>query len=1563
MALVKKIIKAQEGVKLNVDQQSQTSAQSPAVTVATEPVKKFKKFKLGSREVDLTDEFLLDLEDELRNSGQTGNAVSEMMGYIKNGGIQGINEGGNFYGSNVGGTEQNTRRNRGWGIGKKDVIARQDASQGIANSIWNVYNRRNKPVTADKTDLSNQAKAIRGMYAYHGNDIDDNTWNNMDLATRVSTFEKALEGYGNKFGEYKDQDYDANKFSNINEQTFNLLKTNHPNLVNDYKSMSAEWMKDGVISPDELNSFNTKYGINLHGLFNNKVLTEEELKQQKIKEAEDLEQANKVAAEEEALKAKQIAYDPETGSYSVGGNPYTGEYQTENGNIYIKEGSPFTGLEDVNNEYTPYYKGKAYSYQDIENLYKNPNLSDQEKESLLQLKADVGTARSAYTLGDRERQGGRVDTGGLPGMFMSSQYAPLNSNGDYRIYETIDSNSPTTYGVTGKRTTVLEVGDKKYKGTIKKIGNRSVFEAETGEVIDLSGDPSSHNPNYYYSQATQTPTGGQVQENAKKVVQEGGTSKNVVEEYFRKHKKGGKILYAQNGTKLVYQDVPQQSTSKYKGVDFNKINSFTQDTRDKKKIAQDSATAREVFDSNVKLTDVDKADLAALGLDLTGLVAGFIPGANAVSGALGTASTAAQLYSDVKRDGFQWGDLGNAGMSLGLDALSIIPFAGNAAKTSKILKSIGKSQKVLGTIFAAYGSVEGAKGLANIISKGKDATIDDYKMLAQGLQSVGMAGKAGIRRLGTKKVNPEFNMKLGDKKLSFKTEDEAKAFEALHNQYRTSNKKLQGAADSDRAKLGEETNALAQQLKAKFPDIDINATFSKQATINPFTWKGFGEKGNRTFPVGAKQGTAKINETSSRQILDKGEGNWLQRYSSTWLRNSDYNPFGKRGSIKTNNQSTTPPLPKFQLALPERVYQSNSKLKKPGTRPDEVKVEKSNVDKANESYWLANYGTKDPDAVKHIMARNAAFEKIENDKKKDNAIIEKNNLGLVMGTKREMAKNQRLEQERLLAEKQKEQDPWEKIFKQAERDELGESIGSKREKLQNKRDKIDQENKKNKEFAEKYASNRWVGEVERWTKSNDAKQRSAKKSNLKESEEVVKKQTEAIKSENKNIDEKGKNKQESKKRESKKESKSKPDTKKYNGKRIKQNDDELDVKNKEPKKSRTKRYLRQEAKGSDEKQYRSDSHDSKHSKEKATNRRQRNSKKGKEELAKINVTVRQKGGIISAQNPYSVETGSNWGKLLKGAQAIASPANARLATTLVANKKLMGELDKAKKPTNADPVRFQRLKNVGLSGVQPQITEIDETVNSQRPVYSDAKLNTVTQLARNSEANKMKQGLFAQLSNQNQQIDAQNQQIGQQEALQNASIAQQNLAKQDAHRQWLLSNKLGLINSNAGAVSNRLLEVERKKELQNQRIQALEDQENTMKNQIAYENEYNTFQNPWNEKAKAAGKSWSDYYSGMSDLDRQAYTTDRNKMQRGYKLRTIQEKKNSLQKPFMFASGGKMTQAEKKELEELKASKKRQLQSDKAFNKLVLEKHKSHDKMLSLLSKDITSNIKNILKK
>lgn len=102
------------------------------------------------------------------------------------------------------------------------------------------------------------------------------------------------------------------------------------------------------------------------------------------------------------------------------------------------------------------------------------------------------------------------------------------------------------------------------------------------------------------------------------------------------------------------------------------------------------------------LTTADKADIVGLGLDLAAIAAGAAPIAG---GIVGLGGTGAGLYADIKRDGFQWSDLGNAAVSAAGDVVTMLPGLGSGAAAAKTVAKVASKASLLIKLASAYGAV------------------------------------------------------------------------------------------------------------------------------------------------------------------------------------------------------------------------------------------------------------------------------------------------------------------------------------------------------------------------------------------------------------------------------------------------------------------------------------------------------------------------------------------------------------------------------------------------------------------------------------------------------------------------------------------------------------------------------------------------------------------------------------------------------------------------------------------------------------------------------------------
>lgn len=207
------------------------------------------------------------------------------------------------------------------------------------------------------------------------------------------------------------------------------------------------------------------------------------------------------------------------------------------------------------------------------------------------------------------------------------------------------------------------------------------------------------------------------------------------------------------------RQVPKQQT----GGLINWISQDTPKTSPKVKVRDEKKAATTSQIKSGDLTAADKWQLGALAADLGALVAAIPTGGNPVAATLGVGSTATQFISDVKRDGLDWGDIGNAALGLGLDAISFLPgvgIAGKAAKTARIIKRI---KPLLTAGFSALG----LSAALNSINKEGEWTLDDYRNILMGVQGL-IGGKRALdRTVGYKKTGkvPDVSEKVTPEKL------------------------------------------------------------------------------------------------------------------------------------------------------------------------------------------------------------------------------------------------------------------------------------------------------------------------------------------------------------------------------------------------------------------------------------------------------------------------------------------------------------------------------------------------------------------------------------------------------------------------------------------------------------------------------------------------------------------------------------------------------------------------------------------------------------------------------
>lgn len=126
------------------------------------------------------------------------------------------------------------------------------------------------------------------------------------------------------------------------------------------------------------------------------------------------------------------------------------------------------------------------------------------------------------------------------------------------------------------------------------------------------------------------------------------------------------------------------------------------------------------WQENAGFTTAEKVRLGAIAADIVSVF--LDPVAGTVTG-LG--SSAANLYADIKDDGFQWGDIWNFAKNVGLDLVGAIPIFGDAVGTgSKIVKNAASlAPKAL----AILGNLSGVANLGGIMESWSKLLSDDSK--------------------------------------------------------------------------------------------------------------------------------------------------------------------------------------------------------------------------------------------------------------------------------------------------------------------------------------------------------------------------------------------------------------------------------------------------------------------------------------------------------------------------------------------------------------------------------------------------------------------------------------------------------------------------------------------------------------------------------------------------------------------------------------------------------------------------------------------------------------------
>ena len=185
--------------------------------------------------------------------------------------------------------------------------------------------------------------------------------------------------------------------------------------------------------------------------------------------------------------------------------------------------------------------------------------------------------------------------------------------------------------------------------------------------------------------------------------------------------------------------------------------------------ASDITKSHAVDGSNGGLTEAEQLQVIGALADLGGVAASFAPGITGgiLGGVSGLAGTGLKFVGDIKRDGFDLGDVGRGLVNLAFDAAAIpasfLPGVDNAIKTSKFVKTIKNIGQPILKWMGTIGCSTALINTAGKIINGEKYTSDDLIQLAQGLAGGIVAGKQWGKQIGDAKLASKLSGKAATK--------------------------------------------------------------------------------------------------------------------------------------------------------------------------------------------------------------------------------------------------------------------------------------------------------------------------------------------------------------------------------------------------------------------------------------------------------------------------------------------------------------------------------------------------------------------------------------------------------------------------------------------------------------------------------------------------------------------------------------------------------------------------------------------------------------------------------
>ena len=167
--------------------------------------------------------------------------------------------------------------------------------------------------------------------------------------------------------------------------------------------------------------------------------------------------------------------------------------------------------------------------------------------------------------------------------------------------------------------------------------------------------------------------------------------------------------------------------------------------------SREPAGRKNALKPNNGFTSNDILRLTAIGTDLASMVASFTPAVGA-STALGAAGTTQHLIADIREDGLDWGDIGNAALGYSMDVLGLIPGTAAVTKSAKIIKTLKtftpRIIAAIGTVGTIANAPEMVKSL-NKLNTDEHLTVQDWQNITNAVTLVVQGVAAGGRKYHT----------------------------------------------------------------------------------------------------------------------------------------------------------------------------------------------------------------------------------------------------------------------------------------------------------------------------------------------------------------------------------------------------------------------------------------------------------------------------------------------------------------------------------------------------------------------------------------------------------------------------------------------------------------------------------------------------------------------------------------------------------------------------------------------------------------------------------------------